>query len=261
MPFETISSGITFSIPTAGTVNWQSSVRTAFTAISGHTHEGGGTGLQLGTNSLNDGAVTTVKLAADAVTGTKLRLDNNQWFRVRNAANTSDHSIFRVDASDRLEINPNAIFSSASLTLTPLTSDGADIQSLSFCGGGALGSSRGAFFQLFGNEHSTNAGDVILGCGNITGGQIILQTLGTQEIVLQTNGVTRWQLGASTGHLTPGATATYSVGVSGTGVSALYLGEVAEPLTPSSTGALFVDSSGNLKFKSKNGNVTTLANV
>lgn len=43
-------------------------------------------------------------IANDAINGSKIRLDNNEVLRARNAANTADVSILKVDATDALEL-------------------------------------------------------------------------------------------------------------------------------------------------------------
>ena len=58
---------------------------------------------QLSTKSLADLAVTTAKIAADAVTDTKVKLSNNSFLRARNAANSADVNMVKVNASDVME--------------------------------------------------------------------------------------------------------------------------------------------------------------
>lgn len=45
-------------------------------------------------------AVTTAKILADAVTGAKIRLDSDEFLKARNAANSGNISILKVNASD-----------------------------------------------------------------------------------------------------------------------------------------------------------------
>lgn len=58
---------------------------------------------QLQTKNLADLIISTVKLAANAVTEAKLRLTNNAYLRARNAADSADVNVFKVNASDRIE--------------------------------------------------------------------------------------------------------------------------------------------------------------
>ena len=60
---------------------------------------------QLKTKFIEDSAITTAKVAADAVTGAKVRLDNNESIRGRNNADNADVDIIKVNASDDLEFS------------------------------------------------------------------------------------------------------------------------------------------------------------
>lgn len=105
---ETISAGITMTIPSTGEVNWGPIYKDAFTEISSHDHTGSGNGVQLGTSAL----------AADAVTGAKIRLDNNQYLRARNAANSADIDILKVNSSDKIEFGAALSWTTYSPTLS-----------------------------------------------------------------------------------------------------------------------------------------------
>ncbi len=64
MAFETLSLGLTLTLPTSGTRNWGTVMKnTTWTKISGHNHTGGGNGSQLAAGALQDNAVTQAKLA------------------------------------------------------------------------------------------------------------------------------------------------------------------------------------------------------
>jgi hypothetical protein len=70
---ETLASGLTLTIPTVGETNWDLAIKTlCFQKISEHDHTGGGKGIQIGTNALVTGAVTTGKIATGAVNSTVL---------------------------------------------------------------------------------------------------------------------------------------------------------------------------------------------
>jgi hypothetical protein len=88
------SGGLNFSWPVKKDTNWDGTVDAALTAISGHDHTGGGKGAQINTSGL----------AADSVTGAKLRLDNAQYLRARNAAGSADVNLLRLDAGDLLDL-------------------------------------------------------------------------------------------------------------------------------------------------------------
>ena len=64
MAFTTLTLGLTLTIPTPGTRNWASTLRsTTWTKISSHDHTGSGNGAQISAGALAAGAVTSSKLA------------------------------------------------------------------------------------------------------------------------------------------------------------------------------------------------------
>lgn len=82
-------------MPTVGTTSWGSILQTdTFLKIAQHNHTGSGNGSQLGTGSL----------IADAVTGAKLRLDNDEYLRGRNNADSANINILKVNISDLIEL-------------------------------------------------------------------------------------------------------------------------------------------------------------
>ena len=104
MPFETITGGLTLKIPTAGTNDYAQTFKDDFaTPISQHGHTGSGDG----------NPITSDGIAANAVTGAKIRLDNNQAIRARNAANTADVDLLKLNASDNAEFAGSVVFSGA----------------------------------------------------------------------------------------------------------------------------------------------------
>lgn len=92
---EILSSGLTLTIPSSGDTNWATLIKTlCFQKISEHDHTGGGKGALITANAI----------AADALNDTKIRLRNNQWLRARNAADSADVNILKVNASNNLEL-------------------------------------------------------------------------------------------------------------------------------------------------------------
>lgn len=70
---ETLSSGLTLTIPQEGEANWTSTVRNScFVKISEHDHTGSGKGVQIGTNAIAANAVTTAKILDANVTTAKI---------------------------------------------------------------------------------------------------------------------------------------------------------------------------------------------
>lgn len=60
---------------------------------------------QIQSKFLANDAVTTAKIANDAVNDAKIRLSNNAFLKARNAANSANVNILRVNASDVIEFN------------------------------------------------------------------------------------------------------------------------------------------------------------
>lgn len=90
----TLNSGLTLVLPSKGDTNWENSIRTqCFQKISEHDHTGGGKGVQIATNAFAD----------DAINDAKFRLRNNQYLRARDAGNSADVNIIKVNTSDLLE--------------------------------------------------------------------------------------------------------------------------------------------------------------
>lgn len=113
MPFLTLgtASELQIKVPTKGTTDWADTMRTdTFLKIAEHTHSGSGDGAQLGTGSI----------VADAITGAKIRLDNDEYLKARNNADTANISILKIDTGDELYINAtisNAEFQDDGLTI------------------------------------------------------------------------------------------------------------------------------------------------
>lgn len=95
MPYITIgsSSQLQIKAPTKGTTNWSSTMLTdTWTKIAEHNHDGAGNGVQLAAGALAD----------NAITGAKIRLDNNESLDARNQANSGDVSLLKLDTNDEL---------------------------------------------------------------------------------------------------------------------------------------------------------------
>ena len=97
MAFVTLGSGdnLIIKVPTIGTTDWADTMRTdTFLLIATHDHTGSGSGDKINTGGL----------AADAVTGAKIRLDNNEYIRARNAADSANINTIKINASDQLAL-------------------------------------------------------------------------------------------------------------------------------------------------------------
>lgn len=94
MPYITYSSGLTIKSPTRGTRNYESTMRTdTYQKISEHDHTGGGRGVQLGAGAIPN----------DLLSDLKIRLRNDQYLRARNALDSADINILKVNASNIIE--------------------------------------------------------------------------------------------------------------------------------------------------------------
>lgn len=64
MPYESLTLGLTLTLPTPGTRNWGPTIKsTTWTKISQHAHTGSGDGQKLGTSSLNLNIIGKAQLA------------------------------------------------------------------------------------------------------------------------------------------------------------------------------------------------------
>lgn len=100
MAFITLgnSQQLQIKVPSPGDTGWADVMRTdTFLKIAEHLHTGSGDGAQLGTGSL----------LADAITGAKIRLDNDEYIRARNAADSANINLIKVDANDDAYIDPD----------------------------------------------------------------------------------------------------------------------------------------------------------
>lgn len=167
--------------------------------------------------------------------------DNAAWFKARNAADSADIDVLRVDATDDTELNADVgdviklriggdanrlfTFNASSDTAHSLTfgdggttatqdftisasnADADDDSILYLTGGGAYASNgtRGAYIAMKGNEAS-GAGDVVIAGGSAAGSDISLSPLASDgRTILGANGANRWIV-ASTGALQSDAT-------------------------------------------------------
>ncbi len=117
------------------------------------------------------------------------KLANNVALKGRNSANNSDLDLLIVDSSDNtiiksssakpviiapegaesVRFETNKVKSNGLLDIETNTPDGSDNSSIAISGGGARGSHRGGYVAVYGNEHASNAGGVVIESGNITG--------------------------------------------------------------------------------------------
>ena len=106
------------------------------------------------------------------------------------------------------------------LTIASDSTDGDDDHQLDLCGGGGGASrSRGAFIQLFGREHASEAGNVTIQAASNAGASIDFNTGDT--IDFRRGNTLSWQFDSSS-HLVPAASGTYSIGSSNSPLNTVY---------------------------------------
>jgi hypothetical protein len=88
-------------------------------------------------------------------------------------------------------VNINAAAMTGVTTIQTGTTDGSDNGLLQISGGGAAGSTRGGYFNIYGNENGAT-GKIQFHAGNISGGDISFYTQTTNKklTVLETGGIT-----------------------------------------------------------------------
>lgn len=225
---ETLTSGLTLTIPTLGEQNWDQLIRNqCFLPISEHDHTGSGNGAQLSTNAIQ----------GDAITGLKIRLANDQALRARNAANSSDRQILKLDSSDQIVVGHD-------------TSDGSDTLRTFILGGGGstFSTTRGACISLAGNEHGS-PGILDLRCGNVASSYIDLRSDGSHDINFTTNGTNRWQVDGSSGTIAPKSNNTYDFGEASFGIKDFYLAGTIKTF-PSASWSPSYGAGGSMTFTS-----------
>lgn len=80
-------------IPTKLTTNWADELKKDFLKVLvEHDHSGNGKGVLLKSDSLEP----------NSLSGLVFRLDNDQWLRARNAADTADINVIKVTADDKV---------------------------------------------------------------------------------------------------------------------------------------------------------------
>jgi hypothetical protein len=98
MAFITLGTAtqLQIKVPSPGSTDWATTMQTdTFLKIAQHAHTGAGDGSTLG----------AAALAADSVTGAKIRLDNDEYLRARNAANTANVNLLKLDTGDDLYVD------------------------------------------------------------------------------------------------------------------------------------------------------------
>lgn len=294
---ETLSSGLTLIIPSAGDINWQTTIKNScFQKISEHDHTGSGKGVQIATSAIADGAVTTAKLgsisitaallasdavttvkildlnvttakiAADAVTGAKILLGNNVALRARNAANSADVGLFLLNASNELQISIPG-----NVTLESSGAGNAVLITTSSTGVVGFNNVATRRWTLNADGHfipgATNTYDL-----GISGQEIRnlrcrnIGTVASEDLRFFTGGTNQWKIESSTGAWQPETDNGLDIGASSAAVSRIYANRAqisadTAPASPTSgSWVLYADAgdSNKLKAKYSSGTVVTL---
>lgn len=107
---STINGGLQLTIPSLDDTNWTSVVDAIWTAISAHDHD----------SANNKGAaIGAAALAANGATDASIRLRNNQPLRGRNAADSADVNVLKVNTSNYVDmLQPNCLANIQAITAT-----------------------------------------------------------------------------------------------------------------------------------------------
>lgn len=155
-------------------------------------------------------------------------LGNNTFLKGRNAANSADINILKVNATDDLEIssdsgdyiqfNPGSdaqrlfimsassdtalefkygdggVTASQGLSISAQTADADDDASISIASGGSESATRGGYIQVIGNERASVGGEVDLWGGAVATGNILFRIGHSSAIVgvVNTSANTTW---------------------------------------------------------------------
>lgn len=110
------------SIPTKLTTNWADQLREDFfQKVVEHDHSGNGKGSQLGSAAFAD----------DSLNQVKIRLQNDAFLRSRNAADSGDVNIIKVDTEDEIVIGARVKDIDTDLVVSEnITASNSDIMNL-----------------------------------------------------------------------------------------------------------------------------------
>lgn len=172
----------------------------------------------------------TGELTLSTSSGQNIRSMNNHRFGLGVSG--------EIDINSAIEFLPDA----GAGRIRVATTDGADDMFVEIHGGGGSGDAdRGAHIQVFGNEHTTNAGQVVLKAG-IGGGS---------EIFLNTSNTNRWKVSGS-GHLLPITDSAVDIGENGKAVDKIFANQLINSTNilvgPTNSSLLQLQSNGIVRW-------------
>lgn len=124
-----------------------------------------------------------------------------------------------------LTLASHIVFDITPFSIKADTSDAADNSALTLTGAGSATYTRGAYIALFGNEHATDPGQLVLLAGDIAGGTITIETTATEPIKFYTDNTRRWDI-TSEGNIVPYVDGTYDIGSSANQVDVIFSQEL-----------------------------------
>jgi hypothetical protein len=128
---------------------------------------------------------------------------NDTFIKGRNAANSADVNMVKVNASDFMEVSANVVYPSGSTYLVAAnTSDASDNSQIQITGGGAATAARGPLIQLSGNEHANDGLMLLQGSAD---GNIEITAQASRTVAISANGTTTWTFN-TTGNIDQNAT-------------------------------------------------------
>lgn len=176
----TISGGLTLTLPERGQTNWYQKIYDAVEDISEHDHTGSGKGLQ----------IQTAAIANNAVDGTKIRLANDVAIRARNASNTADIELLKLNSSDEAEFGGNVTFS-GTVSYSDISVSGGNISGITdlAVADGGTGSSTASGARTNLSAAASGANSDITSLSGLTTALSVAQggTGGTSESAARTN--------------------------------------------------------------------------
>jgi hypothetical protein len=170
----TTTGGLNFTYPNEASTGWFSTIVAMYNVLSAHDHSG----------APNGSTIPTAGITADAVTGAKIRLDNDEYLRGRNNADSADINILKVATSDALVINPATLFNAGIEITGDIQVDGGDFLDANGNELFKITSTGSAVNELTLANAATGNGPTISATGDDAAVDINITPKGTGDLVL-----------------------------------------------------------------------------